>query len=174
MLDLKALYFLISLLLLIIFSKISFNLGRSIPITLQTYAIGLIILFAPAEIVLMSIFIYVILGAIGLPVFSDNSKGMHVLYGPTGGYIIGFLITAILFYFLKKNFYFLDNDILLIFIWMLLIHFIIITCGFIRLIFLIEFREAFYNGIVALILPAIIKSLALTLTFIIVKYLFLS
>ncbi len=35
--------------------------------------------------------IYILLGAVGLPIFSGFSGGLHVLLGPTGGFIIGYL-----------------------------------------------------------------------------------
>jgi biotin transport system substrate-specific component len=38
--------------------------------------------------------IYVLLGAIGAPVFSGASGGLHVIIGKTGGFIIGFIFTA--------------------------------------------------------------------------------
>ncbi|MED7787708.1 biotin transporter BioY [Francisella sp. 19X1-34] len=140
------------------------------PITLQTYAIGIIILFSPSWILLLSIFTYVSLGILGLPIFSDNSKGVRVLFGPTGGYIIGFLVVAVCFYFLKKLSLFSTENLWITFSWIIIAHLIIITCGFCRLTFLIGYRKAFYNGILILIIPAIIKSLMIILTFIIFKH----
>ena len=139
------------------------------PITLQPYAIGFIILFIPTEVMLLSILAYVILGIVGLPIFSNNSTGRKVLLGPTGGYIIGFLIVAIFFYFLKEGLYFSDNKTFVIFNWMIVLHLIIIICGFCRLTFIIGCKEAFNKGVISLIFPAVIKSLMLTLTFIILR-----
>ena len=45
---------------------------------------------------LQSVAVYVLLGAIGVPVFAGFSGGIGVLGGPTGGYIIGFLFTALI------------------------------------------------------------------------------
>jgi biotin transport system substrate-specific component len=39
---------------------------------------------------------YALVGLVGLPVFSDGSAGAHVLLGPTGGYIVGFIASAAL------------------------------------------------------------------------------
>ncbi|API86232.1 biotin transporter BioY [Francisella uliginis] len=169
MLYFETIYFLLSLFLLILSSRASINIKQlPTPITLQSYAIGLIVLFIPTEVMLLSIFAYVILGIVGLPIFSNNSTGIKALLGPTGGYIIGFLIVAIFFYLLKENSYFSDDKTFVIFNWMIVLHLIIIICGFCRLIFIIGSKEAFNKGVV-LIFPAVIKSLMLTLTFVILR-----
>jgi biotin transport system substrate-specific component len=43
-----------------------------------------------------SYIIYMLLGAVGLPVFSGHTGGIAKLVGPTGGYIIGFILMAII------------------------------------------------------------------------------
>lgn len=66
----------------------------TVPITLQTYAVLVTCIILGPKRSLLSIFIYILLGAIGLPVFSNFSGGIGMLLGNTGGYIIGFLFTA--------------------------------------------------------------------------------
>ena len=48
--------------------------------------------------------VYILLGAVGLPVFSGFKGGPGVLLGTTGGYIIGFLFTGLLFIFAERLF----------------------------------------------------------------------
>ena len=43
-----------------------------------------------------SLLIYLLLGAVGLPVFSGYVGGMGKLLGPTGGYIVGFIFLALI------------------------------------------------------------------------------
>lgn len=43
----------------------------------------------------LSMIVYILLGLIGLPVFSKGQSGLGVLFGPSGGYLIGFVIAAI-------------------------------------------------------------------------------
>ncbi|HCC35692.1 MAG TPA: BioY family transporter [Ruminococcaceae bacterium] len=62
-----------------------------IPITLQTFAVTLCgALLCPAE-ALAATGTYVLLGAVGLPVYSGFTGGLGILAGPTGGFLIGFL-----------------------------------------------------------------------------------
>lgn len=65
-----------------------------VPITGQTLAIGLIVTILGTKYGTISVLLYVLLGAVGLPVFANFSGGLSVLVGPTGGYIIGFIIQA--------------------------------------------------------------------------------
>lgn len=63
-----------------------------VPFTMQMYMITLVIcLLRPKEAV-AAIFGYVALGAIGVPLFSGMRGGAGVLLGPTGGFLLGYLI----------------------------------------------------------------------------------
>lgn len=65
-----------------------------VPITGQTLAIGLVVTLLGKKYGTQAVFLYILLGAIGLPVFTAFSGGLGVLVGPTGGYIVGFIPTA--------------------------------------------------------------------------------
>jgi len=67
-----------------------------IPITLSIFAIFLVLVVLGMKEGLISIIIYILLGAVGLPVFSGFSGGIGKLLGPTGGYIIGYIPLAII------------------------------------------------------------------------------
>lgn len=70
-----------------------------VPFTLQTFAVFLSIALLGGQRGSLAVLIYILLGAIGLPVFAEFSGGIGVLFGMTGGYIIGFLLTALLMWF---------------------------------------------------------------------------
>ncbi len=75
-----------------------------VSLTLQTLMINMAaILLTPAES-FASVLVYILLGAIGLPVFAGGKGGFGVLFGPTGGYILAFLISAPLMSYTKKFF----------------------------------------------------------------------
>lgn len=63
-----------------------------IPFTLQTFAITLVMFIAKPKVALLSMVIYILLGAIGAPIFSSMKGGIGVLMGPTGGFLIGYLL----------------------------------------------------------------------------------
>lgn len=65
-----------------------------VPITLQPLGVFLCAALLGSKLGGLSVFVYVLLGAIGLPVFSGAAAGIGVLLGPTGGYLIGFVIGA--------------------------------------------------------------------------------
>ncbi len=65
-----------------------------IPFTLQTLAIMFVLFALIPKCALISIAGYLVLGAVGLPVFSSFKGGLAALLGPTGGFITGFLIAA--------------------------------------------------------------------------------
>ncbi|MFK2824110.1 biotin transporter BioY [Bacillus sp. B190/17] len=65
-----------------------------VPITGQTLAIGLAATILGSRYGALSALLYMLIGAVGLPVFSGMSGGMGVIFGPTGGYIISFIFSA--------------------------------------------------------------------------------
>ena len=87
--------------LLAICAWISLPLG-ALQFTLQTFGIFLALLTLGGKLGSISIFVYIALGAMGLPVFSGFQGGIGVLIGPTGGCIFGFMLTALLFWLLES------------------------------------------------------------------------
>ncbi|WP_410799071.1 biotin transporter BioY [Lysinibacillus telephonicus] len=67
-----------------------------VPITGQTLAIGLVVTILGTRYGTLSVILYILLGAIGVPVFTGFSGGLSILVGPTGGYIVGFVPTALI------------------------------------------------------------------------------
>lgn len=65
-----------------------------IPFTLQTLAIMFVLFALTPKCALISIAGYLVLGAVGLPVFSSFKGSLAALFGPTGGFITGFLIAG--------------------------------------------------------------------------------
>jgi len=66
-----------------------------VPITLQTFFVILAGAVLGTYFGLLSMVAYLLLGFIGLPVFARGQSGLGVLAGPTGGYLVGFVICAL-------------------------------------------------------------------------------
>lgn len=67
-----------------------------IPFTLQSLMIMLMLLILTPKEAVATIGGYLLLGALGLPVFSGFTGGLGVLLGPTGGFLMGFLVGVVL------------------------------------------------------------------------------
>jgi len=65
-----------------------------VPFTGQTLAVLLVGGVLGAWRGAASLLLYFIIGALGLPVFSDQAGGWDIITGATGGYIIGFILAA--------------------------------------------------------------------------------
>ncbi len=88
---------------LCIFSPISIPLPL-VPITLQTFGVFLVSALLGWKRGTVAVLIYLLLGLIGLPVFSGWTGGFSSFATPSSGYIIGFLFTALLTGFLIDRF----------------------------------------------------------------------
>jgi biotin transport system substrate-specific component len=62
-----------------------------VPIVLQNFFVLLTGLLLGSRWGLASVAVYVLAGAVGLPVFAGGSGGIGRLVGPTGGYLVGYL-----------------------------------------------------------------------------------
>lgn len=68
-----------------------------IPISLCTFAIYFVVYTFGMRIGVVSTGIYILIGFVGLPVFSNFTGGVGRLLGPTGGYLLGYLLLASIF-----------------------------------------------------------------------------
>lgn len=76
-----------------------------ITLTAQTLVVNLIALLLTPGQAVFSIVIYLLLGLIGLPVFSGGMGGPAKLFGPTGGYLLAYLVAVALMSWLKGKRY---------------------------------------------------------------------
>lgn len=79
-----------------ILSIISIPTPWGVPFTLQTFAISLAGFVLGKKYGTLSVIIYLLLGAIGLPVFSGLSGGISKFVSVTGGFLFGFIFLAFL------------------------------------------------------------------------------
>jgi biotin transport system substrate-specific component len=74
-----------------------------VPITGQTFAVVLVGASLGALLGLASLGVYLFVGALGAPVYADGNHGWSILTGPTGGYIVGFVLAAAVTGFLAQQ-----------------------------------------------------------------------
>lgn len=76
-----------------IFSIISIPFG-AIPVSLSLFAVFLTSIILGFKKSVITVIVYILLGLLGLPVFSGFRGGLQMLFGPTGGYIISYIFIA--------------------------------------------------------------------------------
>jgi biotin transport system substrate-specific component len=80
------------------------SIPSTVPFTLQTFAVFCVLSLLGGKRGTVSIIIYILLGAVGMPVFAGFTGGIGILLGTTGGYIIGFILMGLLFW-LAEHFF---------------------------------------------------------------------
>ncbi|MDE7275662.1 MAG: biotin transporter BioY [Lachnospiraceae bacterium] len=81
---------------LAVLSQISIPMPSGVPITLQTFAVALAGVVLAWKLGTASVLVYILLGAVGVPVFAGFTGGAQALVNYTGGFIWGFLGMALL------------------------------------------------------------------------------
>lgn len=72
------------------------SIPMAVPFTLQTFGVFLAVGVLGGKRGTLSIVVYVLLGAIGIPVFAGFTGGLGIVLSNTGGYIIGFIFSALI------------------------------------------------------------------------------
>ena len=80
------------------------SIPTAIPFTLQTFAVFLSVSVLGGKRGTMAVLLYVLLGAVGLPVFSGFTGGIGIIMNTTGGYIIGFILSALIMWLMESMF----------------------------------------------------------------------
>lgn len=75
-----------------------------VPISLTNFAIFLAVFVLGMKNATISFIVYLLLGAVGVPVFSSFRGGLAILAGPTGGYLIGFIFLALIMGFAMEHY----------------------------------------------------------------------
>lgn len=78
------------------------SIPMQIPFTLQTFAVFLAVAVLGGRRGTLSVVVYVLLGAIGVPVFAGFTGGLGIIMRNTGGYIIGFIFTALVMWLMES------------------------------------------------------------------------
>lgn len=79
-----------------VLAQISIPMPLGVPMTMQTFAVTLAGIILGAKSGTISMMVYLLLGAVGVPVFAGFSGGFQDLIGPTGGFLLSFPLMAFL------------------------------------------------------------------------------
>ena len=139
--------------LLAISSKVQIPL-TPVPVTLQTLVLLVMSMFLGWRGALGATSLYLFQGAIGLPVFAHGG-GFIILFGPTGGYLFGFLVASLVVGYLAEKGW--DKSVVLTFTSMTIGTLIIYLFGVIWLSYLKDLNTALVFGLLPFITPDILK-----------------
>ena len=139
--------------LLAISSKVQIPL-TPVPVTLQTLVLLVMSMFLGWRGAVGATSLYLFQGAIGLPVFAHGG-GFVILFGPTGGYLFGFLIASLVVGYLAEKGW--DKSVVLTFTSMTIGTLIIYLFGVILLSYLKDLNTALVFGLLPFITPDILK-----------------
>ena len=78
------------------------SIPATVPFTLQTFGVFLAVGVLGGKRGTLAVLVYLLLGMVGLPVFAGFSGGMGCLLGSTGGYIVGFLFSALVMWAMER------------------------------------------------------------------------
>ena len=95
-------YISIFVVLIAICSWISIPL--TVPVTLQTFGVFMAVGLLGGKRGTLAVLVYILMGTLGIPVFSGFTGGIGIIAGTTGGYIVGFLFSALLMWGMEKIF----------------------------------------------------------------------
>ena len=144
--------------LLCLLAPISIPIGP-VPITLSIFIIYIISYILDANSALISVFIYLLIGIVGLPVFAGYKSGLGVILGPSGGYLISYLVVVyISSYYNNKYYYNKILQLLFMFIALILCY----VCGTIwfSIFKKMTFIESLFICVFPFIITDVIKIIA--------------
>lgn len=78
------------------------SVPTAVPFTMQTFALFLTFHLLGGRRGTITVLVYLLMGAVGLPVFSNFTGGLGVLLNVTGGYLVGFLVAGLVMWFLER------------------------------------------------------------------------
>ncbi|MCU0651849.1 MAG: biotin transporter BioY [Candidatus Omnitrophica bacterium] len=109
-----------------------------VPLTLQTFFVLLSGAFLGSRLGAVSQLSYVFLGASGLSIFTQAGSGLAYFYGPTAGYLAGFILAA---FFIGKFIKYGRDNLIAVFCLFCLADLLLLTCGAIWLRVFLGSRE---------------------------------
>lgn len=141
----------------------------AVPFTMQTFGVFFALLMLGGKRGFCAVLVYTLLGLVGLPVFSGFQGGFAVIFGATGGYIIGFLLAALVFWIFERIFGVKRGAHLLSVLLGMLVCYAVGTLWY-ALVYMGGSGIGFVAAVVQCVLPFILPDVAkITLAFVLCK-----
>ena len=153
-------YYLMAVIGLFIASQINIPI-HPVPVNMATIVVMTIGLTYSVRDALLGVLSYVALGSFGLPIFNHFNSGILYLLGPSGGYIVGYIIAATTMALLRDLLKYDRNKYLDFFFLCLIGQFAIYSCGIGWLTYIKDLSFAIEVGLLPFILPGIFKTIIL-------------
>jgi biotin transport system substrate-specific component len=131
-----------------------------VPMTMQTFVVLSVSMLFGWRLGALTVVLYLAEGALGLPVFAGTPEkgiGLSYILGPTGGYLLGFLLSSIVVGFMAENGF--DRTVGKTILTMFIGTSVIYLFGYVWLATLIGFEKSFIFGVQPFLLSAVFKIL---------------
>ena len=141
--------------LIIIGGYISIPIGP-VPVVLADFFVMVAGLFLGFKYGAMCVTLYIVLGTLGMPVFAGGSAGLAILLGPTGGYLLGYLVmAAFIGFFSSKIKPSIAAHLIALIIGNILLY--MIGVPWLKVILNMSWKAALYAGFTPFIIGTVIK-----------------
>ncbi len=128
-----------------------------VPLTLQTFFVLLSAAFLGIRLGVLTQLVYILLGVIGVPVFTGTLTGLVYLTGPTSGYLFGFIAAAI---FVASFIRHAKDNLFSIIVIFCLADFLLLFCGatWLKVSLHLTLIESLFIGFIPFLLGDILKA----------------
>lgn len=133
---------------------------KPVPITMHTVAIMIVSLCYNKREAMASVISFVVLGAMGLPIFTGFDSGVDYILGKTGGYIIGCIACTYIITHLREKYG--ETHYMYLVIYTTFGTIALYTLGVLQLSYYIGFGRALIYGIIPFVIPGCFKILFAT------------
>lgn len=132
-----------------------------VPFTLQSVTVLFLAFALGHRLAVAAVGAYLLEGALGLPVYAHLTCGLPVLFGPTCGYLFGFLASAYIVGCMYEHIK--SRRVLHLFLIGIMSEIPLFVCGYVYLAFFVGWAQAFWSGVFPFLASTCLKNILLAL-----------
>jgi len=130
-----------------------------VPFTLQSVTVLFLAFMLGHRLAVLAVGLYLLEGAVGLPVYAHFTSGLPVLFGPTGGYLFGFLASAYMAGCMYERIR--SRKFIHLFLMGLIGEVPLFLCGYLYLACFVGWKQAWWVGVFPFLVSTCIKNISL-------------